>query len=57
MAATGSPKWSSIIEAAYIWPTGLAPPVPAMSGADPWTGSNMDGNCLGGLRFALCDPD
>lgn len=28
-------------------------PRPAMSGADPWTGSNMDGKCRSGLRLAL----
>src|SRR3546814_12427832 len=27
-------------------------PLPAMSGAEPCTGSNSEGNCRGGLRFA-----
>ena len=42
-AAADWPRWSSIIAAAHICPTGLAMPLPAMSGADPWTGSNIDG--------------
>jgi hypothetical protein len=29
-----------------IWPIGLATPWPAMSGAEPCTGSNSDGNAL-----------
>ena len=43
-AASDSPRWSSIIAADQIWPMGLAMPWPAMSGAEPWTGSNSDGN-------------
>ena len=35
-----------------IWPIGLAMPLPAMSGAEPWTGSNIDGNFRSGLMFA-----
>ncbi len=31
---------------------GLARPVPAMSGAEPWTGSNSDGPVRAGLRLA-----
>ena len=34
-AASWRPKWESIIEPAQIWPTGLAMPRPAMSGAEP----------------------
>src|SRR5258705_7356969 len=41
-AASGWPRWSSIIAADQIWAIGLATPVPAMSGADPWTGSDID---------------
>ena len=33
-------------------PIGLAMLRPAMSGADPWTGSNIDGNFRSGFRFA-----
>ena len=36
-----------------IWPMGLAICFPAMSGAEPCTGSNSDGNVPSGLRFAL----
>src|SRR5262249_11652890 len=31
---------------------GLAIPLPAMSGADPWIGSNIDGGCRSGLMLA-----
>ncbi len=34
-----------------IWPIGLAMPCPAMSGAEPCTGSNSDGNCRSGLML------
>ena len=34
------------------WPRGLAMPFPAMSGAEPCTGSNMDGAVPSRLRFA-----
>src|SRR5699024_5927294 len=37
---------------AQIWPMGLAIPLPAMSGAEPWTGSNMEGCAFSGLRLA-----
>ena len=51
-AASGSPRWSSIMAPAQIWPTGLAMPWPAMSGADPCTGSNSDGNSRSGFDVA-----
>src|SRR5205085_6436664 len=51
-AASGSPRWSSIIAAETIAASGLARPVPAMSGADPCTGSNSEGPVRAGLRFA-----
>ena len=35
-----------------IWPIGLAMPLPAMSGAEPWTGSNIDGISRSGLMLA-----
>src|ERR1700676_1138888 len=50
-AASGIPKCRSIMAPDQICPMGLAIPFPAMSGAEPWTGSNMDGNSLSGLRF------
>src|SRR5688572_2266958 len=50
-AASRSPRWSSIIAADQIWPTGLARPLPAMSGAEPWTGSNSDGAVRSGLML------
>ena len=34
-----------------IWPTGFAIPFPAISGAEPWTGSNKEGNLFSGLIF------
>ncbi|MCY1217816.1 hypothetical protein D9M72_297460 [compost metagenome] len=36
-----------------IWPMGLAMPLPAMSGAEPCTGSKSDGNLRSGFRLAL----
>ena len=32
---------------------GFTRPFPAMSGAEPWTGSNMEGNSRSGFRLAL----
>ncbi len=32
--------------------SGLAIPLPAMSGAEPWTGSNMLGAVRSGFKFA-----
>src|SRR5208283_4657831 len=42
-AASGNPRCSSIMLPHQIWPIGFATPFPAMSGAEPCTGSNMDG--------------
>jgi aerobic C4-dicarboxylate transport protein len=42
-AASVSPRCSSIIAPDQICPIGLAMPCPAMSGAEPCTGSNIDG--------------
>src|SRR4029077_4537664 len=50
-AASASPRWSSIIAPDQIWPIGLAMPWPAISGAEPCTGSNTDGNLRSGLMF------
>ena len=50
--ASGNPRCSSIIAAHQICPIGLAIPLPAMSGAEPWTGSNMEGYFCSGFRFA-----
>src|SRR6266851_5867924 len=54
-AASGSPRWSSMRGAESTAPAGFALPVPAMSGAEPWTGSNMEGPVLSGLRLPLAD--
>src|SRR5215475_12288433 len=53
LLAADSPRWSSIIAPAQTAPTGLARPVPAMSGADPCTGSNMPGLVRSGVMLAL----
>ena len=50
-AASVSPRCSSIIAPDQIWPIGLAMPCPAMSGAEPCTGSNTDGNLRSGLML------
>src|SRR5262245_14849935 len=46
------PKCSSIKAPDQTWPMGLAIPLPAMSGALPCTGSNIDGNKRSGLILA-----
>jgi hypothetical protein len=46
------PRCSSIIAPDQIWPIGLAMPLPAMSGAEPCTGSNIEGNSRSGLMLA-----
>ena len=50
-AASASPRKSSIIAADRMAAIGLALPVPAMSGAEPCTGSNIDGPVRAGLRL------
>src|SRR5215211_322912 len=50
-AASASPRCSSIMAPDQICPTGLAIPCPAMSGAEPCTGSNTEGNLRSGLIF------
>src|SRR5438105_1160320 len=47
------PRWSSSIPADRMAASGLAIPLPVMSGAEPWTGSNMLGYVLSGLMLAL----
>ena len=42
-AAAASPRCSSICTAVQNVATGLAMPLPAMSNAEPWIGSNIDG--------------
>src|SRR6266446_2585201 len=39
-AISGTPRCFTIIDALKIAPTGFTRPLPAMSGAVPWTGSN-----------------
>src|ERR1700737_29190 len=50
-AAALSPKCSSIIAPDQIWPIGLAMPRPAMSGAEPCTGSTIEGYSRSGLML------
>src|SRR4051812_2653069 len=52
-AALVSPRCSSIIDAVQKVATGLATPLPVMSKAEPWIGSNIDGNFRSGFRFAV----
>lgn len=42
-AARASPRCSSSIATDQNVPTGFAMPLPMMSNADPWIGSNIDG--------------
>ncbi len=48
-AAASLPKCSSIMAAVQTAATGLATPLPATSGAEPCTGSNIDGYVPSGL--------
>src|SRR6266508_1378371 len=50
-AASVWPRCSSIMAPVQIWAMGLAMPLPAMSGAEPCTGSNMDGYSFSGLML------
>jgi hypothetical protein len=52
-AAAGSPRCSSISVADQNVPIGLAMPLPAMSKAEPWIGSNLEGKRRSGSRFAV----
>src|SRR5437763_814512 len=52
-AASASPRCSSRSDALQIAPAGLAIPRPAMSGAEPCTGSKSPGRSEPGARFAL----
>ena len=52
-AACFSPRCSSIIAALQKVPIGLAMPLPAISKAEPWIGSNIDGYLRSGLRLAV----
>src|SRR5712671_4700664 len=51
-AASERPKCLNIIAPDQICPMGFAIPFPAMSGAEPWTGSNIDGYSYSGYRLA-----
>src|SRR5205085_8321672 len=52
-AAFGWPRNSSIIATLRNVAIGFAKPLPAMSGAEPWTGSNMLAAWRVGLRLPL----
>ena len=52
-AAAVSPRCSSSITPDQNVPIGLAMPLPMMSKAEPWIGSNMEGNLRSGLRLAV----
>src|SRR5512145_470981 len=52
-AAFASPRCSSIIAPVQNVAIGLATPLPVMSNAEPWIGSNIDGNLRSGFRFAV----
>src|SRR5436190_462963 len=56
-AASASPRKSSIIAADRIAASGLAFPVPTMSGAEPCTGSNSDGPARAPLRELEAESD
>ena len=60
-AAFAAPRCSSIIDAVQKVAIGLATPLPVMSKAEPWIGSNMEGKVRSGLRLAVGampnDPD
>jgi len=51
--ASASPRWSSICDAVQKLATGLAMPLPVMSNAEPWIGSNIDGKRRWGSMFAV----
>src|SRR5580704_5369199 len=51
-AASPAPRWRNIMAPDQICPMGLAIPFPAISGAEPCTGSNIEGNSFSGFRFA-----
>src|SRR5487761_2410166 len=50
--AAASPRCSSISPADQIWPIGLQMCLPAISGAEPCTGSNIEGKMRSGLMLA-----
>src|SRR6516165_8816028 len=52
-AARFSPRCSNIIDAVQNVATGLATPLPVMSKAEPWIGSNIDGASRSGLILAV----
>lgn len=52
-AASCSPSQSNISHAVQNVPTGLAIPMPVISKAEPWIGSNIDGIVLEGSMLAV----
>jgi hypothetical protein len=53
LAASCSPSQSSISQAVQNVATGLARPMPVMSNAEPWIGSNMEGMVREGSMLAV----
>ena len=53
VAGSSRPRWRSMSTTEASMPTGLAKPCPAMSRAEPCTGSNIDGCWRVGSRLAL----
>jgi hypothetical protein len=48
-----NPACAAIIAAVQNVPTGLAIPLPVMSKAEPWIGSNIEGAFRSGFKFAV----
>src|ERR1700722_5648659 len=51
--ASASPRWSSICDAVQKLATGLAMPLPVISKAEPWIGSNIEGKRRPGSILAV----
>lgn len=53
LAASSSPSHASISEAVQKVPIGFAIPLPVISNADPWIGSNIEGCSRVGSRLLV----